>query len=251
MKKYIILTTQRTGSNFLATKISGHSDVQYLGEVFRETGKMQEVPFSYYSFKRKDFSSRLKSIFSKNTLANEYLDFVFDYGEKEIVGYKLMVEELRKFPELKNALLNRDIAFLKLKRKNILKRLISFQMAMKNKKWLFKKGEEVKVKTLTLDTKKLISELEENEREEAVIDGFGNNEKSIELYYENITTDTEEISKVLKFIGANVDEDSTLETYLKKQTDDDLTKVIENYAEVESCLSGTKYAKFLKADSLA
>jgi len=250
MKKYIILTTQRTGSNFLATKISGHPDVQYLGEVFRETGKMKEVPFSYYAFKRKDFSSRTKSIFSKSNLANDYLDFVFNYGEKEVVGYKLMVEELWKFPELQNALLNKDISFLKLKRNNILKRLISFQMAMKNKKWLFKKGEEVKVKTLTLETDKLISQLEANEKEEKVIDEFGPNEKSIDLNYETITSDPEEINRVLDFIGAKVNDSANLESYLKKQTNDDLTQVIENYEEVEKCLSNTKYAQFLRADSL-
>ena len=251
MNKFVVLTTQRTGSNFLTSKITGHPDVQFFGEVFRETGNMLENPFSYYSFKRKDLKSKARSLFSKEAMADEYLDFVYNYGDKKFIGFKAMENSFMQFKELQNAFLGKDISFIRLKRKNTLKRLISFLLADKNNQWLYRKGEEVKIKSLELDKSKLKEQLAKFEKIDNFIDNFASKEKSISIYYEEITSNNAEIVKVLDFLGVENSNIFNEDTHIKKQTSNDLTEVIENFQEIEEFLKGTKYSNFLYSDSIA
>ena len=234
--RYVIFACQRTGSSFLGTAIRTHYEVAYHQELLKKTTSASKI--SYKTFREKGLKNKFRSILFKEKFMDEYLSSVFqkEYQEKA-VGFKLMLNQFNRYPEVEQALRNNNFKVIRLIRKNHLKRLVSFELAMKTKDWVYREND--KQRTLVLNPKTLISKLDKLENENKKINGLFPDLPSINLSYEDITSGENPFKEVLSFL--NVDPNQNLSSYLKKQTKDDLSEVIENYDEIEKLLSSSHY----------
>ena len=90
MKKFAILTQQRTGSNFLVGLLNSHPDVRCLSELFiKDSGKHRG---------RIDFLQKLDVVFHPQQYRIEHwrdyiAAIIAHYGDKPCFGFKLMLNQ--------------------------------------------------------------------------------------------------------------------------------------------------------------
>lgn len=128
--KFVVLTSQRSGSAWLVSVLSKLEKTSAYGELFlrrkRVPGDTEwDSEFAYPRFIETEASAlalRPFSVFS-------YLDAL--YGQPGVVGFKLMYSQLRLYPEILAYLVRRHIHVVHLVRQNHLDVVISGAIAAK------------------------------------------------------------------------------------------------------------------------
>ena len=126
--KYIVLATQRTGTNLIANLLKSHSNIVSYFEIFDK--KNSQLGKGFKPFTNNNVY-KLSVRFPIEFL-NQYI--FRNYSEKiEAVGFKLMYNQLseNKINKIINFQDN-SINIIHLKRKNKLKTLVSYKLAEKN-----------------------------------------------------------------------------------------------------------------------
>ena len=221
-ERFAIVGYARTGSNFLAAGLDSSVSTRLHKEIFaahnREIGK--------------DFEKILAKLYQKQPRSVKVVGFKLFY-------YHLTEEEWEKF------LLPDDIQIIHLTRKNILRTIVSLDIALKTNQWhtSFFRLKSAGKKT-RLDTQHLLDRLEEIRVYEEITRTRFKDRGLLEIVYENLVRDPEgEFKRLEKYLGIN-DIDPNRIT-LRKQNPEKLSVLIENYDEVSQALADTKYAYFL------
>lgn len=243
-KKFCILTTQRSGSTWLSTLLDSNPQIQGFRELFID----QEFVFP-------DTQLSTFPLYQKNNSGNrpgitfEYLNKLDDYlGDQEAIGFKLMYDQLLDYPELILKLVTQRYKFIHLVRENYLDVVISgkikddlgaahFKVKIEPKKvylepaWLIK---NLKKRDLKRKAAHLFLALMPND--------------VLNITYDDLRTDREKtLNLVADFLELNGSEQSTFKSELKKINRKSHQEMIQNYEEVESVLSGTKFSNFLNS----
>ncbi len=129
MKKFILLTTPRSGSTWLDTLLNDHTDISMFGELFLP----YDVPKKYQELRKNDpekfFRFRAKHKARRPKITNAYLDYVFAQSEKT-VGFKLMAYPFISHPEVILYCRKNNIHLIHLTR-DTQQRVISYAIAEK------------------------------------------------------------------------------------------------------------------------
>lgn len=282
MKKFIILTTQRSGSTFFRLHVNNHSNIRCHGEVFLHSSLAKDT-FRYYC--RENIIRRLiydlynGEIFSKylrlfkvvsyplvRIIATKYLDRLLydadfsapwknmttwnDYhprenlGLDEAVGFKLMYNHLDNYRFLSDWILNEDVMIIHLVRKNLLKIYLS-RLASKRRQ-VAHSVQTVDPIKLYIDPKTCAEHIKKIEKRQNNARVLLENKTYIEVsYQEFVHNRLASLSKVFEFLDV---EDKVIEysgANLKKLNPTSLKEIIENYYEVKETLQGTPYERFL------
>ena len=241
MTKFVILTTQRSGSTFFWRYLDSHPEVSAHGEVFLNSMKREDC---YSVYRRSTLGNRLLHVLSREGSVKNYLQWFFkQYGDVKAAGFKLMYNQLTAYPLLEQWFEEENIHVIHLIRKNILKTIISRKTAEKRN--IYHSTEKLNTDKIYIDTKHLISDIEEIKGE---IESNRNKIKHnnyIEVFYEDISSNLKKYaSETLSFLGINSYEDMNCD--LKKINPDSLEDIIENYDEVCQELAGNNYISFLQ-----
>ncbi len=239
MKKFIIVSSQRTGSSFLRTLLDSHPKICCVAELL---DAKKSVPFNNYIG-----DSVVKKIsylaFRKQLLYDFLNNFYCSSGTFEAVGFKLMYSHTSfipyKFPMVLSYVKENNIAVIHLTRQNILKTYISRLNAQKTR--IYHSKEQVKVQKIHLPVKGLLKQLkslhEEQVRWEKRLAKFN----TLAVKYETFTAARKDQEKrVLNFLG--VDSSIALSSELKKIVPPGLDNIIENYDEVHRVLKKSEFA---------
>jgi hypothetical protein len=170
---------------------------------------------------------------------------------RDVYGFKLLsihleIQHIRDPKGFINQLYLSGYQIIKLMRRNIVRQSISHLYATYRGKFHHSKTQgEQKFVSMWLDPEKLLFELQFLERLNALGDQILADLPCLSLYYEDDLSDAAKqqnaVDRVSEFLGIP---SANIETSLVKTTPEDLSCIIENFAEIRDWLAGTPYASY-------
>jgi len=241
MVKFVILTTQRSGSTFLWRYLDSHPEISSHGEMFLKSLQRSD---GYPAYWKSGLIKRMNHFYAPDRSVRNYIDHFLSTCEKhKAAGFKLMYNQLSPYPELERWILNENVHVLHLIRKNILKMILSRETAARRQLYHNTEKNTQKLK-VPLAAQSLIKDIGEVEKEVEYHRDKCSNVPYLEIYYEDYFQNIVERTQVLlDFLG--IEQNNNMHCELKKINTESLRDIIENYDEVEGVLKGTPYEKFL------
>ncbi len=266
MKKHIILTLGRSGSNYLANLLNKHPKITNYGEVLGEW----TIPYKIYTKMRLGhistekyldfvYSSRFffyaahaYSAISHLRKGGKELNFEY-YGDIETIGIKDFSFNFKRRGISSYLKERRDIFVINLYRENILKRFISLEkMRLSGVAKLTGSGQGEKAdhaRKIKLDIPYTLSQLEKFDQRlsehQSLVQELPQ-ELVLNICYEHVFVDQNSMShckqEVFDFLGV---QPIAAKSEHRKILSDKLEDVIENFDEIVVALHETRFARYL------
>lgn len=239
MVDFLIAGIQRSGSTYIRRCLDSHPMIQCYGEVFLSRYR---DPCSYSSYISASFERRVGHVLYRAAVVNRYLDYLTDKSVKPIVGFKLMRSQVSlvpyRFPMLLGKIRNGDIKAIQIIRRNVLKTYLSRLSSQASGRYHTRS--DVEVAKLAVNTKRLLSRLDEihaeNDWWSRLLSGY---DHILVEYEEFVASKENESRRILEYLG--VDHYEELTSANRKINPDDLSRLVDNYPELEATLRGTRY----------
>jgi hypothetical protein len=251
---FVLLGLPRTGSNltrYLAGTLDG---VRCFGEVF---GQNSPGDPNYAQMGPSEFSWWQRTVHpvrSRITYLERLLQSADGYDQ---VGAKILynhlcwptrgaldhpwIHSITRMRSLERWMLDNDVLVVALIRENLLKALVSRRLASRDGTWHSNKGER-ESNTIEIDCSTLLHDLEVSERQQEGALAVARRHRHVVLPFE--VPIEERVEMLATALGRSVGEPAE-DLRSRKQTSDDLSVVVENYAEVAAVLKGTRFERFL------
>lgn len=236
MIKFIVLSTQRSGSSYLGALLNSHPRISACEEIFMPKN---ENDISYRTYRTASLKRRISHVLARRKLIFAYLDELVDMqGDVDAFGFKLMYGQARRYPEVVDWCKDYQVRVVHLIRRNTLKMIVSREIARKRGVYLSMRS--LKPIKVVLNTKRLALELESLE---SMVDKYRKVFRSncyLDVEYEQLISNCDgETNRILRFLG--IEPDGPLRSKLVKTSSDSLMELVENYQHVCATLRGTPY----------
>jgi hypothetical protein len=240
--RFVILSTQRSGSNFLEDRLAGHPAISmYRGEVFRKT---LHAPTAYRGYRDAKVSRRLLGAVAPAAVKAQYLRWLHRSAPKDapVIGFRVMYDQLRRNPSIASILLVTRTPVIHLVRENVLETYVSVVAARQSGLYVTRSTKK-KTPPVVIDAASLVNELE---RRVALIDRHRRllrASPSIEVGFDLLVDGPEQAdTTTLGFLGL---EPVPLGSRIQRSGDRPLTDRIANIDEVTDALRGSAFAHLL------
>ncbi|KAK6798440.1 hypothetical protein RDI58_006143 [Solanum bulbocastanum] len=245
VRRFAILSVQRSGSGWFETLLNSHMNVSSNGEIFS------------VKYRRENASSIVRTL---DTVYN--LDFFTSASKNHCsaaVGFKWMLNQglIEHHKEIVEYFNRKGVSVIFLFRKNLLRRMVSVLSNSHDRYAKLLNGthkshvhSHEEAGTLAkykpeINTTLLITDLKRMEVSATEALDYFNSTRHMILYYEDIVRNQAKLVDVLEFLRLpNMD----LSSRQVKIHNGPLWKHIKNWDDVNKTLSGTAYEKFLRAD---
>jgi LPS sulfotransferase NodH len=244
--KFVVLTTNRSGSTWLMSTLNSLPQVMAQGELFlprpRVSERRWDSDFSRPRFietKPEGLTFRPFSVFS-------YLNDL--YLTPGSVGFKLMYEQLGLYPEILLYLIWHRIRVVHLVRRNHLDVILSYAVKAKLGQAHLLLGQSApKEMRVELDTKNLLKQMERLQKKQNLARRMlkWSRLPHVHVAYEDLLRDQAAMHPVLEFLSITP-EGSMPQSTLKKIRKGKQREVISNYDEVEELLANSSFAALLE-----
>ncbi|HET6597169.1 MAG TPA: sulfotransferase domain-containing protein [Anaerolineales bacterium] len=242
--RFVILTSQRSGSTWLVSLLNQLNATTTYGELFlpRKHVENWDADFAYPRFEE----ARGQIAGMRPLKVFRYLDSI--YQKRGAVGFKLMYAHLYRYPEILIYFWTHQVQVIHLVRKNALDFVISQALKRKIQKAHQLAGtpplEDVQIE---LDPKTLIRRLQIRQRKikrgQTILRFSGL--RSIEIGYEDLQKDPSVFQSLCRFLS--IDTDSVIpQSRFQKIRSKSQEQIIKNYAEVKRVLEGTHFVSYLE-----
>jgi LPS sulfotransferase NodH len=242
---FVIFTTQRSGSTWLASVLNGFDGVIAHDELLlrrkRSTEPRWDSEFAYPRYVESEGRyGRLRpfSVFS-------YLNAL--YASRRWVGFKLMYSDVKAYPEVLPYLLAKQVRVVHLVRRNHLDVLISFAVKRDiGKAHILAMEDRPQDLSVELDTASLLRDLERMQRKHDVARRLLElgRLRHLEVAYEDLVSDPSAFDAPLTFLdipwAREIPESNIVRTRQGTQSE-----VVSNYDDVRRTLAGSKFAGLL------
>jgi hypothetical protein len=248
---FVLFGIQRTGTTLLYTLLDNHPSIVCFGEILQDVDTPCHPTFKtkrYKSYIDMSVRRRVLDFVNRKYMIGKYLSNIASAQGYAAKGFKLMLDQAEKYPEVLDLLQQKRFKIIHIWRKNILKIYLSRVKAEQTGIYVSKKI--VDRSKIHLDDELLITNLNNIKATQ------GKLLKLIEslrleyfnIQYENLLTNREkELEKIIEFL--ELDAKFNLTTYLKKINPDNLVDIIDNYYEIEEILQGTEYENYLDRET--
>lgn len=244
-RRFIILTTARSGSNFLRGLLNSHSQVMAFGELFREMDSIGWDMPAYDQF--------MQSRHLRRQARNDPVGFlekaVFKSFPKRIkaVGFKLFyyhAQEESRSHVWKFLRDQKDLLILHLKRNNTLKVMLSLKKAFKTNSWTNTLGTEEEKTHISLDYEECLESFEWAQNVKKRYDEYFREHPKIDVVYEELVRDMPgELTRIQQFLGIDR---QTCTPATSKQANQPLSEAISNYFELKAKFRGSQWEQFFE-----
>ena len=235
--KFVILSTQRSGSIFLFKSLNVNPAISCVGEVLKPDGQIFGKEYSYYRGTGLHFNKVLgfnTLLFYKRVLRK------IDTMNSQAKGFKLMIGQDKYFFGLEYLFRFNGVKIIRLYRPNVLKQHVSRLRARKDKTWVAKSSEYQK-SIVDIEIDGLISELETLESIQIKIRKKFKSCESMDIKYPDLINNFEgSLNSIEEFL--------TLEPFLNYETTRNvkiggrsIDHDVNNWKDVCTLLMGTKY----------
>ncbi|GAB4279380.1 MAG: hypothetical protein Kow0068_03340 [Marinilabiliales bacterium] len=240
--KFIIITQQRSGSNFLVSSLNYHSEINMFSEILNK----KNIFFGNYEFK--NISKHLLSqlIKYRNKHPKEFItEYIFKKYPDLIksCGFKLFVDNLKvdKFKNvIENLLINDEkLKIIRLNRNNKIAQYYSLKKARLSGFWSESSSGKKRKTTInnsinilgnsniTISEKEFIKYLKQNFENEKTIDSLIKNHETLQISYEDLNNDyNATMDKIQSFLNVRKE---FLISNLDKQNKIPLNQILLNY----------------------
>ena len=249
--RFVIVSSQRSGSNWLTDLLNSHPDIATYTELFLKQGegvpdwgKYKDVV--YWQTYRRKLKPGLKRRIRLIALF-QYINNVFvQHPEKAAVGFKLMYSQIVKLPETLLFMRVHRMHIVHLIRYNTLDMILSGLTMKLRKVAHVRKGSSVKKVRVRVEPSWLIRELVKRERHKRWFSHLFRcmGVPYLEITYEDIVADRSVLNSCLKFLGCLA---VPLTSDFKKLNPVFHPDLIENYRDVEGALLQTSFATLLRS----
>lgn len=243
VQKFCILTTQRSGSTWLSTILDSNPKVQGFRELFidREFVFPDSKLSTFLLYKSNDLAKKRPQITFK------YLGEIDNYIEnKEAIGFKLMYDQLLDYPEIILKLIQEKYKIIHLVRENYLDAIISSKI--KDEQGIVHTKVKIEPKEIYLEPSWLVKRLNKQAMKIKIAHLFLNlmPNQVLNITYNDLRTNQEKtLSSISDFLELSLSDEDQFKSELKKSNNKSHREIIENYAEVNSALAGTKFFPLL------
>lgn len=277
LTKFVLFTTQRTGSSYISRYLNNHPNVRMHGEILI----MQKKDGLLYFTKNKNrllhslfFTKHYKRLnkyvnipnpvinkytrlyvealyenkdrfYTKHNTINTWLNEVsYDplQHEEHAAGFKLMYSQLSRFPYLRDWIKKENISIIYLKRENLLKQYLSNVANKKTK--VAHSDKKADIVSFTVDVEQCLQQIQKTEKENAHMQQIFAGNQQLTITYENFFSDMEqEGNKIFQFLGVSTPQ--IQKPKMVKRSSNKLNDIIENYDELTKRLENTAYAQYL------
>jgi LPS sulfotransferase NodH len=240
--KYIILGAARTGSNLLRSLLNSHSGVIAFGELFRNDKRIGWDLPGYFQNKKAISMIQTDPIgFLRNSVFVEYPKRISAVGFKLFYDHAQSTEWKPIWPFLRN---QDDLRIIHLKRKNILRRVLSLQRAMSTGRWVSRSQTALDNLPITLDYNRCLNVFKETRDSEQRFDKYFENNSRIDVFYEDLSRDyTLEMKRVQEFLGVPC---QFVKPSVYRQSSESLSSAILNYHETKERFQNTPWEEFFE-----
>lgn len=244
-RRFIILTTARSGSNFLLGMLNAHSQVLAFGELFREK---KTIGWDIDPYDRYLQSHRLKRLSQTDPVAflknHVFINFP---GKIKAVGFKIFYYHAQD--ESRGHLWGflrgqNDINVIHLKRMNTLKTMLSLKKAFLTNKWTQTSLEHEERSSISLDYDECLENFNWTHKSQKQFDIFFQNHPKLNVTYEDLASDTDkELARIQKFLGIDYEicKPATI-----KQSNQILSQAISNYSELKAKFKNTQWEAYFE-----
>jgi LPS sulfotransferase NodH len=257
--KFIVLTSQRSGSSWFMDVLNNLEGVRTYGELFlppsRKKGEsgvplmspqatqyIDETAYAHPRFRHWREDRKGMRPFSPFTYLNEL------YRRPGGVGFKLMYSQVCLYPEVWFYLATRRLPVIHLIRQNFLDIVISTKRVgmTRTAHRIVGEGDDSDLVQIHLEPEELIDRMRRWKRKvvlaRRLLRWF--RMPHVEVIYEDLSRDPENFARVWAFLGFDPDQQSVDTKYVKlvRASHVDL---IENYVEVKNALADTEFAELI------
>jgi LPS sulfotransferase NodH len=248
--RFVVLSTQRSGSTWVVDMLTSHPRVVAYSELFMHGGEGtprwgQEKDLPYWqTYARGKPGGRV----TRPYWLWRYLGEAFqERADVDAIGFKLMYSQLTRISKpLMPSLWLKRVRIIHLMRRNALDVVLSKEAgAARGGKLHAREGEEVERVQIRLQTDDLLRRMTLHER---AIEGARVRFKRVglpysEVVYEDLAEDDQGFASLFEFLGV---EPAPVSSSLQKVNPTVHEELIENYGEVRDALDGTKFAGQLR-----
>ena len=235
MQPFVIVGIQRTGTNLLVTSLESHPDILCIGETFLSRGF---GPNGYRRFRTLSWERRIGHYLDRRRQIRRYLTDYYQVPGFAAIGFKLMFSQVRRYPMVWEYLREREVKVIRVVRRNQLNILVS--RILSKRIGTPHSTTKLSPPRLYIPTSNLERKLDSITRENESWDRVLENVEYVPVVYEKVLTDRQtEFRRVLEFLSVNSEVE--LHSPYQKIAPSQLKNIVDNYAEVEHCLSGTRY----------
>jgi LPS sulfotransferase NodH len=248
--RFVLLSTQRTGSTWLVSLLDSHPQIRMYGELFHKASA--PLPYGQQDFPRfSKFRDDVRTGWQRRRpfVTARYLSELFGVAGAEAVGFKLMYNQVARLPEVVALLRHHRARVLHLIRENLLDVVISREALLRRGIAHVSQQLPAIETQVTLDPITLQRTLARLELQVAVFRQIARavDRSSYELSYELLLRDpSKHLAQVAAFLGVPQDGASALSSSLVRASQVPRAARIQNYSAVEQTLRGTKFARYLE-----
>ena len=248
--KFVICSSQRSGSEMLRRCLNQHSQLNVAGEIFI-------LPEEYGLTMKKSVPEMVDEAFEhfNGFKQHRHTELPTTFGDKESRS-KGAWGFLRCFDVWKEVAEREEVKVIDLRRKDILAMVVSYHVANMTNIWIVGNEETAGVEvgadlnelmekpTFRFPPEHLKAEMDHRVREYSMCEILlANHERHIVCYEDMIADPQLVIAQVQNFLGV---EPEPFEVGTSKQEQRPLREIIENYDELQEYFQGTHYAQFFK-----
>lgn len=246
--KFIILTRSRSGSNYLVDLLNSHENIVCFNELFSRSGQtLWGLPGYRNQMAKSSAATRLKH--------SDPVQFMTQYIHKNYprhisaVGFKLLYNQAHKgvAENLWTYLSELDeVRIIHLKRKNLLKVLVSKKLATENGVWVKREHEpdQTTQQTIALSREECMELFTWTREQQAKYEDVFKSKPVMDLVYEDLLADTENVmNDVQGFLGVDK---QVLTAGTRKQSTRALSETVSNYEELKDHFAGTEWEAYFK-----
>tara|TARA_B110000238_G_scaffold201159_1_gene255376 strand:+ start:13144 stop:13908 length:765 start_codon:yes stop_codon:yes gene_type:complete len=218
--KFIILSRSRSGSNLLVSYLDSHPNIHIRGEIFHTIGNASYLKKLSWFFKT--MPDKFK--------ASGFKIFYYHPLDKDVPGLwdKLVSDK--------------NIKIIHLYRENLIKTVISRQIALKTNVWSSEKSSNKSSKKFEINPKVIEKEIHDTLFMKDKFNKVFSEHQKLEISYEDfIKLTTESLIKIQLFLDVP---EKILKTHLKKQQTKSFNDIINNYDEIGDYFIGSNWEKY-------
>ena len=240
--RYIILSTPRSGSNFLSQLLHSHGRIVSFGEIYNPYtvwGSPAETSWEHSRVMR-----LYRNLFPQRFLEKRvYRSYASDMAA---VGFRLFYDHIdnTRFTCIANRIReSRDIRIIHLVRQNALRTAVSFLIAKKTGTWMLWESRKRDKPSVYIDPDACIRRIAQIQEWQTKYAGFFPDNPMITVTYEHLCTHTRsESAKILKFLRVPP---RALVTDMVKQNPFSLREIVTNYSDLNRAVSATRWRHML------
>ncbi|WP_415407446.1 sulfotransferase [Sulfurovum sp. CS9] len=233
---FVVISTQRSGTTFLAQLLNSHPNIHMGKELFKTDKNLLNVDNDNYRYS------------DKGTSVKKHLDSYYaKYGQTyQAVGFTVMYLQLQQNPDILTYIKENNIPCIYLERRNQLKTVISRLKARET--GIYHTTDTVEAdQSSSIDTELLLKELKILDETILQLGTITEDLSTLTITYESLQLEQNKtLESVQRFLSLPIV--THLNTTLQKTNSDDLASSITNYDEVKALLQTTPFKRYLSMD---